>query len=290
MGRDITTINQTNLWGKQSDDGGGLEPQRSDLFIVDFDAARNNVAKVANRRLAEIMPHYVKSITLPELRTKADPVRRDSVSYNMPSWDDPLDPIKLNFMIDTHDDFNRIDVISFLDTWLALSRAGRGARYQGYTNTRNCITLNADYRVDFMFDVNVYLLRGGTVNFNATGNSPDSIQAQTVRANEAIRAKKKAGLTQQGASSINTDNAGLFSAPTRLDTVTVSASRLPRLGDDMVIHATYILRKAWLAGYKLTDLSYTSNELLGVEATFYADAADLDAQLDMAAQAERLHE
>jgi len=67
MARDITTVNQTNLWGRQADSGLGLEPQRTDLYFVDFASAQKNVGAVANLKLAAILPQYVRSLSLPEL-------------------------------------------------------------------------------------------------------------------------------------------------------------------------------------------------------------------------------
>ena len=159
----LNPSNQLNRWGIS----GGLEPQRADLFYVDFKTAVAGVngafANAAFKKLSPVPPQCVKSLTLPELRTKPEAVRRDSIPYQMPSWDDPLDPVKITFMLDSENS----PVTALLDAWLALSRAGRGSRTGGYVNSNGYITLNAQYSVDFRFDIGVNLLRG-----SATGK-PD---------------------------------------------------------------------------------------------------------------------
>lgn len=274
MARDITTISQTNLWGKQSDTGMGLEPQRTDLYLVDFKTARQNVAKAANVSLADILPQYVRSITLPEIRTKADPVRRDSIPFQMPSWDDPLDPVKLVFLLDTHDQDDTSNVIQFLDAWLALTRVGRGSRFLGYTANPGWMTLNANYTVDFMFSVYVYLLRGAALT---TGGFVDVSNGQEfqqfmVNANASYRnAQKRQGLVQTGQA-----------IPSSLDTSSETAINYAQqdagasFEQDMVIHSTYTLFNAWLGAYKISDLNYTESSVVTVEATFYIDDLSLD--------------
>lgn len=274
MARDISTISQTNLWGKQSDTGMGLEPQRNDLYLVDFKTARQNVAKAANVSLAEILPQYVRSVTLPEIRTKADPVRRDSIPFQMPSWDDPLDAVKLVFLLDTHDQDDTSNVIQFLDAWLALTRAGRGSRFQGYNVNPGWMTLNANFTVDFMFSVYIYLLRGAQLTSGGFVDTSGGQQFQQfmVNANAAYRnAQKRQGLVQTGQA-----------IPASLDTSSETAINyaLQDTGaafeQDMVMHSTYTLFNAWLGAYKISDLNATESGLVTVEATFYIDDISLD--------------
>jgi hypothetical protein len=274
MARDISTINQTNLWGKQADEGLGLEPQRNDLYLVDFASALKNVATASKLQLAPIIPHYVRSITLPELRTKADPVRRDSNAYNMPSWDDPLDPVKLAFVLDTKDANDKSDVIQFLDAWLALTRAGRGSRNQGYSAPSNWLKLNSDFRVDFQFNVNVFLLRGANMTVGGFFNNnadDEAFRRAAVIANATFRnQQKRSGLVQMGqpvpeSLDISVETATSYAAFDRGSAVE----------QDMVIHSIWVLKRAWLAAYKISDLNYTESALVTVEATFYADALEL---------------
>lgn len=159
----ISTPKQANLWGRQSDASSdiGLEPQRVDLFYVDFTNAVKGVNAVSGQSLPPIIPQYVRSCTLPELRTKADAIRQDSVPFNMPSWDDPLDAVKIVFLLETSSQ-SFSTTVALLDTWLALTRAGRGSRRFGYYTT-GWYTLNANYTVDFRFSLYLKLLRGGRV-------------------------------------------------------------------------------------------------------------------------------
>ena len=287
MARDINTINQTNLWGKQADDGLGLEAQRSDLYFVDFTAAVKNVAKAANVQLAPIIPQYVRSVTLPELRTKAEPIRRDSTPYNMPSWDDPLDPIKLVFLLDTKDEDDNSNVVNFLDAWLALTRAGRGERARGYAPSGNWLKLNSDFRVDFQFAVNIFLLRGAA--FTVGGFEAvtwDEYQRATVLANAYFRnQRKRSGSIQQGQAPAASLETSFEAAQGILDVAAPSI-----LEQDMVAHSIWVLKRAWLAAYKLSDLSYTENGLVTVDATFYADTLELAQPLKVEGQSKKVDE
>jgi len=276
MARDITTVNQTNLWGKQADSGLGLEPQRNDLYWVDFTQAVKNVATVSRIQLAPIIPQYVRSITLPEVRTKADPIRHDSIPFQMPSWDDPLDPFKLVFILDTKAEDDQSNVIKFLDAWLSVTRAGRGTRSDGYSPLANWLKLNSEFRVDFQFNVNIFLLRGN----DATGFIDNSAKVDAENAERLRRAqtlanityrnrRRRSGLMQSG-QQIPASLAPGVQSPTAYGSLQGSV-----VEQNMVIHSTWQMKRAWLAAYKLSDLTYTDNALVTVDATFYADSFDL---------------
>lgn len=272
MGRDISTVNQNNLWGKQASGGLGLEPQRNDLYFVDFRNAVKNVAVASRIQLPDIVPQYVRSIALPEFRTKAEPVRRDSIPFNMPSWDDPLDGIKIVFLLDTKNLDDSSAVTKFLDAWLNLTRAGRGSRNQGYSALGNWLKLNSDYRVDFQFNFNLYLLRGAEATsggFVNTGLDDDAFRRYTAQANIAFRNQsQRTGLMQTGP--------GGGAQPTTSPAATFDATNEgSAVQQNLVIHSTYVLYQAWLASYKISDLSYTDSALVTVDTTFYADAIEL---------------
>lgn len=275
MARDISTINQTNLWGKQADSGLGYEPQRNDLYFVDFASAVKNVAAATRLQLPPMPPQYVRSITMPELRTKADPIRRDSIAFNMPSWDDPLDPIKIVFLLDTNNLDDSSAVTKFLDAWLNLTRAGRGSRSQGYSALGDWLKLNSDYRVDFQFNVNLFLLRGANLNvggFVNSGSDNDEFRRFTAQANAAYRnLKKKSGLVQQGTPVPDPNPDNSFETAVTY----AAADQGAAVEQDMVIHTTYVLKRAWLAAYKISDLTYTESALVTVDTTFYADTVEL---------------
>jgi len=289
MARDISTINQTNLWGKQADSGLGYEPQRNDLYFVDFASAVKNVAAATRIQLAPIVPQYVRSVTLPELRTKADPVRRDSIPFNMPSWDDPMDAVKIVFLLDTNNQDDASAVTKFLDAWLNLTRAGRGGRSQGYSALGDWLKLNADYRVDFQFNVNLFLLRGADISvggFVDSGGSGDDFRRFTAQANAAYRnLKKQAGLVQQGTPVPGPGDDNSFEAAVTYAQSGGDAA----IEQDMVIHTTYILKNAWLAAYKISDLTYTESALVTVDATFYVDTVELSEVPQIYGEASRVN-
>jgi len=271
MSRELATINQTNLWGKTADSA-GLEPQRNDLYFVNFNLARNGVAAATDLKLAVILPQYVRSVSIPEIRTKAEPIRRDSVAYNMPSWDDPIDAVKITFLLDTHDQDDRSDVIQFLDAWLALTRAGRGRRGPlGYSAPLGYINLNSQFRIDFRYDVSLYLLRGSeasSAGFVDTGMDEEF----TVRLDAAYRILRKYdGLIQQGLPS----PPGVSGPPPIPVQENLFYQEQLKPFPNMVIHSIYTLSNAWLSAYKISDFSYAESALTTVDATFYVDSFDL---------------
>lgn len=264
MARDITTINQINLWGKQADAGTGLNPQRTDLWMVDFKTAAEGVATATNISIDPILPQYVRAITLPELRTKADPIRRDSIPFQMPSWDDPLDAIKITFMMDTHQQDDVCNVVQFLDAWLALTRAGRGSRVLGYNMDKAWVTLNSEFSIDFRFDVWLSLLRGVQPSniSNLTNQQSDQFRAAMANANTNFsNLKAQQGQIQQGPTSVQSGPVSQF---------TLSAALQSRGSGDMS-RAIYRLYSTWLGAYKISDLSYTQSDVVTVEATFYSE-------------------
>ena len=258
MALNIATRKQTNLWGKQSDIAGdiGLEPQRNDLYYVDFDNALKNVAVISKQSLAPLIPQYVRSCSLPELRTKSEPIRRDSVAYNMPSWDDPLDPVKLVFMMETSS-YRSSRVTAFLDAWLVLTRAGRGSRVAGYYEPTGWLTLNSNFSIDFRFDVNLYLLRGSfpSSDFSQSSSTTISPSTTSVTPSPVLITSTANQLNATLGASVNFQSGGLNS--------------------NMVLHTTYVLKNAWLGAYKVSDFNYAESNLTTVEATFYIDSYDV---------------
>ena len=255
MAFNITTAKQTNLWGKQSTPGAdiGLEPQRNDLYMVDFTNAVKNVEAVSKKTLAPFLPQYVRSCTLPELRTKSEPIRRDSIPYNMPSWDDPLDAIKIVFLLETSTQ-TYSTVVAFMDLWLALTRAGRGSRQAGYYTTLGWFRLNSSYSVDFRFDVFLYLLRGASASNNFVQNDAFNRNQATTQITPAQAAIERVGnqLNATIGATVNPGNSGVIT--------------------NLVQHSTYTFKNAWLGAYKMSDFNYTENGLVTVDATFYADS------------------
>jgi hypothetical protein len=266
MARQIDISTQVNLWGKATDQTVGLVPQRSDLFYVDFrNAVRGINATGASPRPidpASILPQFVRSTTLPENRLKPETVRRDSVPYNMPSWDDPLDPVKVVFLMSNSDDVSKNDLISVLDTWLKLTRAGRGSRQDGYGNS-GYVLLNSNYSIDYTFDVSIHLLRGTLLNASNTAANTSNARVMAVN-NEIQRHRRKAkGLAQMGKPIPKSIQKQLASSPGAVNNIVETG---------MTIDATWIMYNAWIGGYKLSDLNTAETGLVTVEATFYTEA------------------
>jgi hypothetical protein len=267
---------QTNTWGRAA----GIEAQRTDLWVVDFREAiaglreTSTVAQDTNTEfpnssflmsLSDILPtatlatYFCKSVSLPELRVRPDVVRRDSRPYNMPSWDDPLDPIRISFLLDcykagTVESPYQSDVYNVLDFWRALVRAGRGSMSEEYA-----IRLNNDYRVDYAFNVTVRLLRPGipeVVTTSAplnqfTGQQPDPFGI------DSMFAASKAGQSSTARQGV------LLPAPSSLNFSAVQ--------NDLQEALTLKLVNCWLGSFKVSDLSYEQGRVAQIDATFYAD-------------------
>jgi len=284
MARDIATTSQLNLWGRAAD-GFGLEPQRSDLFLVDFTSVAKNVATVANQKAVSIVPQHVRSVNLPEIRTKPAPIRRNSVPVNTPSWDDPLDAVKVAFFLDTNNQEDYSNVTQLLATWTAIVRAGRGSRTQGYGSSGHLL-LNADFRMDYAFDVYIYLLRGsqsGQGGFTSDSGTADPLfrdfMARSNTAYESLR--RRSAAIQRGPEALDKDYplaAGAAYAQTGGNV----------LAQNMALHTVYILRQSWLGGYRVSDLNYTENGLVSVEATLYPEDFETATSSTVTGAAQRL--
>lgn len=173
---------QVNVWGRQQ----GVEPQRSDLWVVDFTQALSGLASVAfdtnpqstNIALPFVPPklgtYFVSAVGLPELRVRSEVVRRDSRPYQMPSWDEPCDVVRMVFILDCFRPgkvFNpyRSDIYQMLDVWRAVVRAGRGSM-----STEFAITLDNNYRIDYAYNVGVNLMRGVVPNASLVTTQPSA--------------------------------------------------------------------------------------------------------------------
>lgn len=245
-----TLTDQRNPWGR----AGGIEAQRSDLWQLVFDTVTQGINEqlqgvALHQALDTIARYFPCSIALPELRVRAEAVRRDSRSYFMPSWDEPLDAIRVSFVLDSPEvDQDGSNLMKTLAAWRTLTRAGRGA-----VDVESGLTLNADYRVDYAYNVRLALLRGGRVQKMAQFVSDRPSQPPFTT-----------GLPQL--LSVTNSPQGDLTARTairRQSSATVQ--------DDFAIAQSYVFTNCWLAGYKLTDLAYTGSDFVKVDCTFYAD-------------------
>ncbi len=233
---------QTNLWGRTQ----GIEPQRSDLWVVDFQEVMDGLNKnVLNRFpmstglarpfLPQNLPlYFAQTVALPELKTKSEPVRRDSRSYPMPSWGESLDPITMTFILDCYRPGGanaspyRSDIYQTLEVWRAAVRAGRGSMSGEYS-----FRLNTDYRIDCRFGVGLKMLRG----------------AEPAVPTEA----EKEGPEFEGLW-----NTALFHSQYSVIT-------------DLAFSKKFTLVNCWLGSFKMSDLSYDAAKVVLLTATFYAD-------------------
>lgn len=149
-------VQQTNPWATQAGNGGGLDPQRSDLWKIDLSQVTNGLSRVLGRRVPAIPTYFAQSVGFPEPKVRAEQFRRDSRPYNMPTFDEPLDPVKINFLLESPGPGESSIIYRFLDQWRQVIRAGRGGMSASAPN----ITLDANYRIDYAFNINVFLLRG----------------------------------------------------------------------------------------------------------------------------------
>lgn len=262
-------VEQVNPWGRQQ----GSEPQRSDLWVVDFRAALNGIHEVITEDLPPVQGYHVQSVSFPALTVKPETFRRDSRSYQMPGFDEPLDAIRMTFVLDVQDVEEGSHVYQFLDKWRRLVRAGRGAYGQEPE-----ITLNANYRVDYAFNVYAILLAGGS----ATGATPSQTQTAVNTAPQSQSYLSKLFSTKRNTSS--TTSYQPAENPQEALRQEQEAGRLAAAqntrqpsgptfdpGNNLQYSGFYILEKCWLSSFKFADLSYSENRLLTIEAQFYAE-------------------
>lgn len=275
---------QKNLWGAQ----GGYEAQRKDLWIVDFRDAVSLVSAQMDSRLSAVPPYFVRSVSLPELRVKADVFRRDSRPYNMPGWDDALDPVKMTFVVDSRSDKESSHIYRFLDSWRQLIRAGRGAMGEEPT-----IALNRDYRIEYGFNLTLILLKGGnlkTVDLDVARNSSllvgTAIQStlssglfNTVNLFNGQTVKRFPGESdlafaarQRQQQQLEAAKANLQRQSDRLSSTGTTDLKKLIIANDLQYSGLYILENAWLGGFKMGDLDYSdAGNFHTIEATFYAE-------------------
>lgn len=256
---------QTNPWGRNE----GVEVQRSDFWVVDFHNALKSLSTslleaeamstgVNRPRLpAKLQPYFAQSVTLPELKVRSEPIRRDSMAYPTPSWDEALEPIAMTFILDSYTGGElgtankspyQSDIYLMLDGWRAVVRAGRGSQSNEYA-----LRLNADYRIDYRFDVGVLLLRGCS--------SPKSVGAYAQASQQALLSGS-ALAGRFGFSNVQT-----------VGNVLASASVAPgsSIVTDLEWSSKFNLVNCWLGGFKIGELNYDAAKVVTLTATFYAD-------------------
>jgi hypothetical protein len=268
---------QRNPWGAQAGTG-GEEPQRSDLWVVDMTSVLQGISTQLNIALAPIPSYFAQSISLPELRVKADQFRRDSRPYNMPVFDEPLDPVKITFILDAALPGYSSRIYHVLDCWRKLVRAGRGGMSQ-----ETFIALNAAYRVDFQFNINVRLLRGGQAAINSALNQADALVQSvtptpsrpnifTLQTDNTSTSQKQAPSSTQTAAEQQAQAANQQAQANASTALLLSnAVQLSSVDNDLQYAGAYTLQNCWLGGFRISDLNYTTTQISTIEATIYAE-------------------
>lgn len=235
---------QLNPWGRQ----GGIDPQRSDLWLIWFtdvvQGLREQASSVADfSELDDIYPYEAQTLALPEQKIRTETVKRDSRAYQTPSWDEPLDPIRMTFLLNVNSGPERRQgILAIFTAWRALIRAGRGA-----VSREHSFRLNDDYRINFAFDVPVLLLKGGRLRAATTASQATPLLRPNL-----------AGLP------------GILVGP-QSSFFSASTTNRPATKTDLEVSYTFRLIKLWLVGWQVQQLSHEETKLLQITATFCAD-------------------
>ena len=269
----MSRVKQNNTWGSS----GGPDAQRSDLWLVDFTEAiaglndqiqpsqssASNSVSTELEAISSLEPHFIQSVRLPALKVKAETIMRDSRPYPMPGFDEPFGEIQITFLMESPTDGNTSKVYRFLETWRAFVRAGRGSM----GNEGRVPELNSDYRIDFKFPVAITLLRGNlhpkmflteddidVPQVDFYGGMAESNRYMLANSLKNLSFPEQQRRISQFVRDSGVDPAELMKNP-------------------LEACAAFNVDGMWLSGFKLTDLDYSrGNELLKIEATFYADS------------------
>ena len=258
----LSVSKQRNLWGQT------IDPHRVDLWYVDFDEARAGVEVESGLQSVPIFPQHIQSITLPEnQKVRAEAVRRESIAYPMPSWDEQLEPIVANFVLE---DTTPNPVLTLLEQWAGLVRAGRGLRTDsgGFPlNQSLAIKLNANFRMEFRFNIHIFLLQGSQGQITARPQPQQSVAQSQIKRNfiqrlgDSTKTKTVTPAQQRVTASIPTS---IVESPPPDDFSVLNVSK------------TWTAR-VWLSGYKVTDLSYSASGMVLVNATFQTEFLNMQA-------------
>ena len=174
---------QSNPWGVTA------EVQRADLWRINFSNVLGKLRAYqlfTNGEFCGIDPEfYAQSLVLPAQTVRPEVVRRDSRPYNMPSWDEPLDAIRLTLLADVgtrrqeNSGFTS-EVVKLFTAWRALVRSGRGGMSLEDSFALSGVNFSvADISMVslYAFDIPVYLLKGGIPD--STGDRTTAVDSST---------------------------------------------------------------------------------------------------------------
>ncbi len=263
--------NQRNNWAKQ----GGIEPQRSDLWVVDMSEASKAINNVVYSQSGAtpaplesvVDSQYAQSVSLPSLDVKSENVVRGSIPYAVPGADEPLGPTRIVFRFDSRTEARGSRVYRFLDAWRAVVRAGRGARGGEYA-----ITLDSTYRANYVHNINVKLLRGSVDALINPAEAATRALGTQVAVKKVFRPDVRddelfPGSTPESMKQLLYGNASRFSTTSRAESAKPISQALPE--SNLVVANAFVLERAWLSGFKLSELSYEGSAgIVTIEATF----------------------
>jgi hypothetical protein len=256
--------NIRNGWGS----AGGADAQRADLWQVDLSSVIAGVRRAGGWCPESIPPYFAASISLPELRVKPEVYRRDSRAYQMPSFDDPLDSVKIMFHLDdatlaTRDQnvVAKSMIYRVMDLWRKVVRAGRGA-----LGAEDSIPLNANYTIEYAYPIYVYLLRGyglPPTSFTQTAlaqkgqqTASGSIRASAGDRDLMFRDTNEVSATRTRVTESLSDRSELYSK---------------QMEEGLYISGILYLEWAWLGGFKVGELAYNGNNIATLETTIYCE-------------------
>ena len=250
----IDPDHQRNLWGNVRD------LQRSDLWYVDFFGALLEInAVLKDEPQVALLPQHAQSVVLPDLnKIRVEQVRRDSIPYPMPSWDECLEPIIATFWLES---ISPNPVIVLLERWSSLVRAGRGKRMfsadhaaSGEDAFATALVLDKNYSISFRFYIYIYMLQGSISIVQ--GSEREQIVVKKIR--DLSAAPEMGGYICSTAYAISKLGSELSNDYCKIEQVKIWKARV------------------WLSSYKISELDYKANGLVTVTATFQPDFIQLE--------------
>lgn len=207
--------------------------------------------------------YFAASVSMPTLKVKNEEFKRDSRANMMPTADESLSEIKIKFLFDAQKD-GKSKVLRFLAMWTALVRAGRGQ----YGSELHVPELDENFRMPCAFTFPIYLLNGASeMTFGSLEKSLQSLSNEYYGVMENVQ-EELSGLSDETKSK----KLSSMLANGGLPPVTFTS-----LTNDLVVGTTFIVQRAWLASYKVSDLDYSKgNELVTVEATLFAEHIEVN--------------
>lgn len=267
---------QRNPWGRANEDG-GLNPHRTDLWYVDFSAVTAKLRTDHDAETQELVPaisqlpaYYVRSINLPGAVVRAETFRRASIPFQMPSWDEPLEPLNMTFLMES---VAPNPVLELLSAWQARARAGRGGLGSlGWD--KGDWRLNDRYGIDFSFVFQVWLLQGSIAPVALAAQVESDAFTEALAYQQAQRAQQDIWRTASG---LRNSKGPLAQSNVQDSVEARKIAQLSRRKMETIIGWSQCERilafdiKAWLSSYKVGDLNYNAAELLLAEARFYPE-------------------